>query len=140
MPVTTPTVPPTVRWGGIIGIIQSCIGIFYAALLIFREATGQHDASIVYETEDANTWVGLGTAVFFLIVFGTVIAGGINMIRGKRWGRGPIVMLNIILLPIAYTIFTAGQPVWAVLVGLSAIACLAMLFNARSVQWAASHF
>ncbi len=130
--------PNTVRWGGIIGIVQSCIGILYAGILIFRELTGRHDASIVYEAEDANTWVGFGTAVFFIIVFGTVLAGGINMIRGRKWGRGPIVMLNIILLPIAYTIFTAGQPVWAVLVGLSAIACLAMLFHARSVHWAAN--
>jgi hypothetical protein len=139
-PVITPTVPSTVKWGGIIGIVQSCIGIAYACVLIFRELTGQHDPSIVYETDNANTWVGYGTAVFFLIVFGAVITGCITMMRGRKWGRGPVIMLNMILLLITYYIFSAGQVFWAVVVGISALACLGLLFSPRSLHWAASNY
>lgn len=105
MAVTSPNMPASIRWGGIVALIQSTIGFGYAFFLIYREATGETDPSIVYETDNANTWVGYGTAAFFIIVFGTVVAGAINMMKGHRWGRGAVVMLNIILLPAAYYMF-----------------------------------
>lgn len=137
MPVTTPIVPPTIRWGGIIALIQSGVGLAYAFFLLYREVMGQNDndPSLFYESAEANTAVGVGTAVVMIIVFGTVVAGAINMMRGRKWGRGPIIMLNIILFPVSYYMFTGGQPLWGVIVVLSAIACFAMLFNARSLHW-----
>lgn len=138
--MTTPLVPPTIRWGGIIALIQSGIGLAYAFFLIYRELTGQKDQSIVYESAEANTWVGYGTAGFFLIIFGAVFAGAINMMRGKKWGRGPVIMLNMIFLPVAYYMFSEGRYSWAAVVAVSAVICLAMLFNARSVNWAANQY
>ncbi|MBD8029259.1 hypothetical protein H9627_02780 [Corynebacterium sp. Sa1YVA5] len=132
--------PPTIRWGGIIALIQSGIGLAYAFFLIYREFTGQDDPSIVYESAEANTWVGFGTAVFFIIIFGTVFAGALSMMSGRRWGRGPIIMLNIIFFPVAYYMFSEGRYLWAAIVALSAAACLAMLFNARSVHWMANQY
>lgn len=135
MPVTSSIVPPTIRWGGIIALIQSGIGLAYAFFLIYREMTGQEDPSIVYASAEANTWVGYGTAGFFIIIFGTVFAGALNMMRGRKWGRGPIIMLNIIFFPVAYYMFSEGRYLWAAIVAFSAVACMAMLFNARSVHW-----
>ncbi len=140
MPVTSPIMPPTIRWGGIIALIQSGTGLAYALFLIYREMTGQKDPSIVYESAEANTWVGYGTAGFFIIVFGAVFAGALNMLRGRKWGRGPIVMLNIILFPVAYYMFSEGRYLWAAIVALSAAACVAMLFNARSLHWMESQY
>lgn len=132
--------PPTVRWAGIIALIQSGIGLAYALFLIFRELTGQEDPSIIYESAEANTAVGYGTAAFFIIIFGTVFAGAVNMMRGRKWGRGAIVFLNIILLPVSYYMFTEGRVLWAVVVAASAIACLALLFNSRSLRWVESQY
>ncbi|BAU95155.1 hypothetical protein N24_0893 [Corynebacterium suranareeae] len=140
MPVTSPHMPASIRWGGIVALIQSTIGLVYAFFLIYREATGETDPSIVYEADGANTWVGYGTAAFFIIVFGTVIAGAINMMRGHRWGRGAVVMLNIILLPAAYYMFIEGRLSWAIITGISAIFVLGALFNKRAVLWANEEF
>ena len=136
MPVTSPNMPASIRWGGIVALIQSTIGFGYAFFLIYREATGETDPSIVYETDNANTWVGYGSAAFFIIVFGTVVAGAINMMKGHRWGRGAVVMLNIILLPAAYYMFIEGRFSWAVVTGISALFVLGALFNKRAVLWA----
>ncbi|ANE03419.1 hypothetical protein [Corynebacterium crudilactis] len=136
MLVTSPHMPASIRWGGIVALIQSTIGLGYAFFLIYREATGETDSSIVYETGDANTWVGYGTAVFFIIVFGTVAAGAINMMRGHRWGRGAVVMLNIILVPAAYYMFIEDRFSWAVITGISAFFVLGALFNKRAIHWA----
>ncbi|GAB3592960.1 hypothetical protein GCM10027580_10290 [Corynebacterium faecale] len=138
--MTSPIVPPSIRWGGIIALIQSGIGLAYAFFLVYREMTGQKDPSIVYESTEANTWVGYGTAAFFMIIFGTVFAGAINMMMGRRWGRGPIIMLNIIFFPVAYYMFSEGRYIWAVIVAASAVACMAMLFNARSLHWMANQY
>lgn len=140
MPVTSPHMPSSIRWGGIIALIQSAFGFGYAIFLIYREATGKTDPSIVYVEEGANSWVGYGTAIFFFIVFGTVVAGALNMMRGHRWGRGAVVMLNIILLAAAYYMFIEGRVFWAIITGLSAVFVLGALFNRRSVEWANSEF
>lgn len=132
--------PPTVRWAGIIALIQSGVGLAYAVFLIYRELTGQEDPSIVYESAEANTAVGYGTAAFFFIIFGTVVAAAVNMMRGRKWGRGAIVFLNIILLPVAYYMFSEGRILWAVIVAVSAIACIALLFNPRSLRWVESQY
>ncbi|QBB90560.1 hypothetical protein [Corynebacterium pseudotuberculosis] len=132
--------PRPVLYGGWIAAIQSLIGIAYAVLLIVREAAGYNDASIIYESDGANTWVGYGTAVFFIIVFGAVLAGAIMMNRGKRWGRGPVIMLQILLLPIAYYMFSGGAFVFSVITALTAIAALALLFSPRAVDWAARNY
>lgn len=138
--MTSPIVPPSIRLGGIIALIQSGIGLAYAFFLVYREMTGQKDPSIVYESAEANTWVGYGTAAFFIIVFGTVFAGAVSMMSGRRWGRGPIIMLNIIFFPVAYYMFSEGRYLWAVIVAASAVLCMAMLFNARSLNWMANQY
>ncbi|WPF66656.1 MULTISPECIES: hypothetical protein [unclassified Corynebacterium] len=130
------TPPPPVRWSAIISLLQSLIGIGYALLLIVRQVSGERDAAIVSESANAS-WVGLGTAVFFLIIFGTVLAGGIAVLRSRgRWGRGPVIMLNLILLPISFSMCGAGAWLMGIATGLSAVAVLAMMFSPRAVAWA----
>src|SRR5699024_8044659 len=108
--------------------------------LIYRGFTGQGDPSIVYESAAAHTWVGFGTAVFVSIIFGTVFAGALSMRSGRRRGRGPSIVLNISFLPAASYMASEGRYLWAAIVAFSAAACLAMLFNARSVHWMANQY
>lgn len=137
---SSPRPPGPVLWAAIIAAIQSLIGLGYAALLIVREASGYTDPSIVYESDNANTAVGYGTAVFFIIIFGAVLTGAIFMARAKKWGRGPVIMLEILLLLISYYMFSAGQTLMGLATALSAVIALGMLFSPRAVHWAATHY
>lgn len=120
--------------------MQSVIGLGFALFLVLRSITGAPEESIVYETDTAVTSVGIGTAIFFIIVFGTVIAGAIMMMRGKCWGRGPVIMLEILLLPIGFYMISGHALLLAVATCASAIATLVYLFSPRSLDWAARNY
>lgn len=130
-----PQPPAQIRWAGLIAIAQSVIAFAFAGFLVFRDITGAEERSLV--SDSANiAWVGTGTAVFMAIIFGTVAAGAVSMIRGRTWGRGPIVLLEIILLGVAYFMFTGGAWAMGVATAVSAVAALALLFNRRAFEWA----
>ncbi|RNE48736.1 hypothetical protein [Corynebacterium alimapuense] len=139
-PVNSRPLPPTkVRWAGVIAICQSLIGLGYAGILIVREFQGKEDPSLV--SEGANiAWVGFGTAIFFIIIFGAVLAGAVSMMKGRKWGRGPVAMMEMILLLISYYMFSGGA-LWAALAtAASALAALIFLFSPKSVDWAAENY
>ena len=130
--------PAVVRWAAIIAIIQSAIGLGFAIILIVREAAGQTDPNLVYESAHANRWVGYGTAVFFIIIFGAVAAGAMMMFTAR--GRGPVIMLELFLLVAATYMFNAQQYLLALATAASALLGLGLLFNPRAISWAAQHY
>lgn len=134
-----PVPPSQIRWASLIAILQSLVGIGYAGILVYREIVGAEDPSLVSESANVS-WVGYGTAIFFLIIFGTVLAGAVSLLRGRKWGRGPMAMFNIILLPISYYMFSEGLVLFGFVTVVSAILVLVMLFNPRSVEWAAARY
>lgn len=129
-------VPATVRYAGFLAMAQSALGLGYAALLIVREMTGHGSDGVVKEDGGAVNMVGLGTALYFIVIFGAVLAGAINMNRGRRWGRGPVAMLELFLLAVAFYMYSAGQIWWAVAAALTGLIGLGLLFNAKALAWA----
>lgn len=119
---------------------QSAFALVYAVLLIVRDIQGVEDESIAYDSADANTAVGLGTGIFFIIIFGTVVLAAVMMMRGHRWGRGPVVMLEILLIPIAFYMFSGGAILMGIVTITSAIIGLAFVFSPSAVQWAAQQY
>ncbi|WP_231913476.1 hypothetical protein [Corynebacterium renale] len=143
MNTSNPVAPPptSMKIGAGIAIVQSLVVIAYAILLIVRQFLGYEDQSIVNEGENNMAWVGTGTAAFMLIIFGFVTFAAITLIRGKHhWGRGPIAILQMLLLPMSFQMFQGGAVLLAIVTALSAIICLVMLFNRQSVEWAASAY
>lgn len=134
-----PQPPAQIRWAGIIAIVQSVIALAFAAFLVFRDITGAEEHSLVSDTSNIG-WVGTGTAIFMLIIFGTVLAGAISMLRGNKWGRGPIVLLEIILLGVAYFMFTGGAWLFGVFTAVSAALALYFLFNRNSFEWSEARY
>ncbi|MBZ8176895.1 hypothetical protein GSS88_03645 [Corynebacterium sp. 3HC-13] len=132
--------PAPIRWAGFIAITQSLIGIGYAVLLIIRQILGYRDPAIVSEQGSAASWVGTGTAIYFLVIFGIVIIAAIRMIRGHTWGRGLVVMLQMILLPIAWYMGSSHAFILCAVTGLSAIAGLVLLFHPVSVKWVTERY
>lgn len=127
------------RWAGIIAILQSLVGIGFAGLLIVRNLMGVEDTSVV-TTQENMEFVGFGTAVFFIIIFGTVLAGAITVLTGRRWGRGPVTMLQIFFLPISVMMLQGGSWMLGIATLVSAVLALAMIFNRQSTEWTSRRY
>lgn len=132
--------PRLIRWAGLIAIIQSLVGVGYAVLLLARQALGYRDPSFIAPEGTTTQWVGAGTGIFLLIIFGVVIWAAVRMNRGFRWGRGPVAMLEMIFIPISYYMFSGHAYVLAAITGLSAIVALVLLFHPTSVKWVAERY
>ncbi|MCV7197578.1 hypothetical protein [Mycobacterium angelicum] len=125
----TVSAPRTVRAAGVIVAVEGAAALGIAAVLVVRGLAGA----------DQHIVNGLGTAVWFVLVGGGVLAGGWALIVGKRWGRGLAVFAQLLLLPVAwYLAVGSGQLGIGIPVGVVALSVLALLFSPPSVRWAAS--
>ncbi len=80
-----------------------------------------------------------GTAVWFLIIGGAVLAAAWALWTGRRWGRGVAVFAQLLLLPVSWYIAVGSQQ-WAygIPIGIVAIITLVLLFSPSAVQWLGS--
>jgi peptidoglycan/LPS O-acetylase OafA/YrhL len=120
--------PPVVRYAGYLVAAEGVLAVVAAVVLVVR-ALGGADQHVVS---------GYGTAAWFLIVGGGVLAGGWALATGRRWGRGIAVFANLLLLGVAYYVYGSHQLVYAVVITVVALLTLGLLFSPRAVQWAAS--
>nr|VTP03334.1 hypothetical protein BIN_B_04994 [Mycobacterium riyadhense] len=126
-PVTV-RAPTTVRGAGLIVVVQGAAALVMAAVLVVRGLAGA----------DQHIVNGLGTAGWFALVGGGVLAGGCALIAGKRWGRGLAVFAQLLLLPVAwYLAVGSHQLAIGIPVGIVALAALGLLFSPPSLRWAA---
>ncbi|AWT52896.1 hypothetical protein [Mycolicibacterium smegmatis] len=117
--------PPGVRYAGFLTAAEGVAALVVAVVLLVR-AIGGADQQIV------NGW---GTALWFILIGGGVLAGGWALITGRRWGRGIAVIANLLLLPVAWYVITSHHIVYGVLLGLLAIGTLVLLFTPSTVEW-----
>ncbi|NVN52642.1 hypothetical protein [Mycolicibacterium hippocampi] len=117
--------PRAVRVAGTIVALQGGLALVTAVVLTFREASGHREAGIS----------GYGTAAWFVIMGAGVLAAGWALWTGRQWGRGIAVFVNLLLLGVAFYVFTSGQLGYAVLVAVVSVAVLALLFNSSTVNW-----
>jgi hypothetical protein len=118
--------PATVRGAGLIVAVQGAAGLLVAAVLLIR-AIGGADQRVVN---------GFGTAVWFVVAGGAVLAAGVALLTGRRWGRGLAVFAELLLLPVAWYLTVGshrapfGIPLAAV-----ALTALALLFSPATLRW-----
>lgn len=125
--VTVP-VPSTVRRAGFIVAAQGVTALVVAVILVIRGLAGA----------DQHVVNGLGTAAWFAVIGGGVLAAGLALVKGKRWGRGLAVFTQLLLLPVAwYLAVGSHRPVFGTPVALVSLVTLALLFSGPSVRWAA---
>ena len=128
--------PITERIACYIAIAEGIIGIAFGIFLVVRGVTGNQGDSIVTDQASRAVAAGYGTAVLFFIFFGAVLAAGVSLLRGGRWGRGLIIFFNLILLGCAWYIVTAGLITIAIVVALIAICALVFSFHPKTLEWA----
>ncbi|WP_330249966.1 hypothetical protein OG874_27230 [Nocardia sp. NBC_00565] len=121
-------VPATVRGAGGLVALEGAVAVGVAIVLIVRGLLG-HDQSAAS---------GYGTAAWFGILGGAVLAAGIGLFLGHRWGRAIAVIAQVLLLPVTWSLLTdSHQPVLGGLLGVVVIAALVLLFAPASNRWMA---
>ncbi len=120
--------PAAVRYAGFLVAAEGLAALIMAAVLLIRGLGGA----------DQHIVSGFGTALWFLLIGAGVVTGGWALISGRRWGRGIGVPTNLLLLPVAWYVFTSHHEVYGVLVALFALLVLGLLFSPPAVHWYAT--
>ena len=116
------------RGAGVIVGLQGAAALVVAAVLLVRGLAGA----------DQRVVNGMGTAIWFALVGGGVLAAGLALVAGKRWGRGLAVFTQLLLLPIAwYLAVGSHRPAFGIPLALVALTALILLFSPAAVRWAA---
>lgn len=106
---------------------QGVAALVMAAVLVVRAVAGA----------DQHVVNGLGTAGWFVVVGGVVLAAGRALALGKRWGRGLAVFSQLLVLPVAwYLAVGSQQPVFGIPVAVVALTVLVLLFSPAALRWA----
>ncbi|MFT4042913.1 MAG: hypothetical protein QM673_07115 [Gordonia sp. (in: high G+C Gram-positive bacteria)] len=113
-----------VRIAGLITAAEGVVAVLAAAVLVIRAATG-HSAA----------YNGYGTAAWLAIVFGAVVAGGVALMTGRRWGRAIALVAQILLLGVSYFFFTSHVAYGGVPLSVVTLAVLILLFHPASLRW-----
>ncbi|HUH68254.1 MAG TPA: hypothetical protein VLZ05_04850 [Mycobacterium sp.] len=120
--------PAAVRGAGLIVAVQGVAALVVATVLVVRAIAGA----------DQRAVNGLGTAVWFGLVGGVVLAAGRALVVGKRWGRGLAVVTQLLLLPVAWYLAAGShRPAFGIPAGIVALTALVLLFSPAAVRWAA---
>ncbi|MBI3224561.1 MAG: hypothetical protein HYZ39_05850 [Mycolicibacterium cosmeticum] len=119
--------PPIVRYAGFLVAAEAVTAIVVAVVLAVL-ATGGTDK----HTQGFNSYA---TAGWFAIMGAGLFAGGWALITGRRWGRGIGVFANLLLLGVAWYVFTSHQVAYGIAVAGLALVTLGMLFSPSAVQW-----
>lgn len=135
--IATARVPSVITFGAAVVLVQ-CLVIFgYSIWLIVTNLRG-NSGSTLESASAAVDFVGVGTAVFLLIVFGFIAYHAVRTVTGRPSGRGAIVLIEAILLGVAVYMFSGGAVVLGAVTAVSALLALLGAFHPAAVEyWAA---
>lgn len=123
--VTVPS-PTTVRQAAVLVALEGAAGLVAAVVYVISGIGGPDEPGL-------NKF---GTAGWFAIIGGGVLAAGWALWTGRRWGRGIAVFAQLLLLPVSYYVAVGSQQwVYGIPIAVIAIATLAMLFSRSAVEW-----
>lgn len=121
-----PDAPPQIRLAGVVVALQGLVGIVFGVVLLVRGLGA--DAPVRYV---------LGETGYFVLIGVACVAIGIGLLRGRRWARSPAIVVELLLLPVVYSLLgPSKQIVWGIVVGVVVIATFLLLISERSRVWA----
>jgi peptidoglycan/LPS O-acetylase OafA/YrhL len=117
-----------VRRAGLVVAAEGIAALVVAVVLVIRGFAGA----------DQRVVNGFGTAGWFVLVGGGVLAAGWALWTGRRWGRGLAVFAQLLLLPVAwYLTVGSKQLAFGLPVAVVALGTLVLLFSPTALRWAA---
>jgi hypothetical protein len=123
--VTVPS-PTTVRQAAILVALEGAAGLVAAVVYVVSGLARADEPGL-------NKF---GTAAWFAIIGGGVLAAAWALWTGRRWGRGVAVFAQLLLLPVAWYIAVgSNQWMYGIPVGIVALVTLVLLFSPSAVQW-----
>lgn len=123
MTVPSPTV---VRQAAALVALEGVAGLLAAVVYVVSGFTGSDEPGL-------NKF---GTAAWFAIIGGGVLAAAWALWTGRRWGRGIAVFAQLLLLPVAwYMAVGSNQWLYGIPVALVAVVTLVMLFSRSTLEW-----
>ncbi len=126
--MTVPS-PATVRRAAVLVALEGAAGVVAAVIYVVSGFGGGNQPGM-------NKF---GTAAWFAIFGGAVLAAGWALWTGRRWGRGVAVFAQLLLLPVAWYIGVGSQQwIYGIGVGIVALVTLVLLFSPSAVQWLSS--
>lgn len=127
-----PSAPPrTVRIAAALTIAEAVAGLAFVVALLVR--TTASDLGAVNTLDRTDTFAEAG---YFGIISLAVLAAGIGMWQGRHWARTPALLLQLILVGIAwYAIGPSGQPLIGFAIAVPAVAVLWLMFNRHGRVW-----
>lgn len=121
-------IPGPVRLAGWIASAQGLIGVGVAVVLLARAIGGHREETVVIS--------GYGTAGWFAILGGGLLAAGLGLLRGRRWGRGLVVIAELLLLFVAWYVGVGSQRyVPGIVLAVVCATALVALFRRDAVDW-----
>jgi hypothetical protein len=123
--VTVPA-PTTVRQAAVLVALEGAAGIVAAVVYLVSGALGGEEPGLNF----------FGTAAWFAMVGGGVLAAGWALWTGRRWGRGVAVFAQLLLLPVSwYVAVGSHQWIYGIPIAAVALITLVLLFSPSALQW-----
>ncbi|MGO1054493.1 hypothetical protein [Crossiella sp. CA198] len=117
--------PRAVRVAGLLVGLQGLAGVVLVLALLVRALDGAPKPGNVF-----------GEAAYFAVLTAGVLAAAIGLLRGKRWARSPAVVVEILLLGVAwYTLGPSGRWLIGSLAAIYCLAVLVLLFSTHARAW-----
>jgi len=118
--------PTTVRRAAVLVALEGIAGVLAAVVYVVSGVRGGDEPGL-------NLF---GTAAYFVIIGGAVLAAGWALWTGRRWGRGVAVFAQLLLLPVAwYLAVGSGQWIYGIGLAVVALIALGLLFSPSAVHW-----
>lgn len=129
-PPSTAT-PLPVRVAGALVSLEGTVAVVVAVVLVVRGLAGA-DESVVN---------GFGSAIWFAVLGGAVLTGGIALVLGHRWGRALALVAQLLLLPVVWSLLTdSDRPVLGTVLGVVVVVVLVCLFCPPAARWMVTEY
>lgn len=132
--------PAPMKLAATVAILEGIAAIGYGISIAVNQARAGTDDKLVESETAAFAFVGVGTALFLLAAFGPMIYGAVNILRGNQWGRSIIVFMNVLLLGIAFYMFSGQATALGAMTLLAALITLGCSLHPASTAWATRNF
>ncbi|HEX2284406.1 MAG TPA: hypothetical protein VHI10_06170 [Mycobacterium sp.] len=121
--------PATVRQAAALVALEGVAGLVAAMVYVVSGLSGADQPGLNF----------FGTAAWFAIIGGGVLAAGWALWTGRRWGRGIAVFAQLLLLPVSWYIAVGSQQwLYGIPIALVALLTLGLLFSPSALQWIAA--
>jgi hypothetical protein len=117
--------PGPVRAAGVLVGVQALAALAFTVVLAVR-----------IPAAELGVRAAVGEAVFFALVAAALGAVAAGLLAGRRWARTPGIVVQLLLLPVVYSLLGPSRQLLPGLVaGAVVFAAFMLLLNERSRRW-----